>query len=236
MLAYDVSEWVHQPVFHPPYVIQHLLPVGGSLLLYGKAGAMKSYLVQHMAFCIATGTEWLGFETTQARCLLVNFEISESSYHYRLARMSEVFTVEPQMLYQSSPSIFFLDEGRNFDVFTEMVDRIQPTVVILDCFSGCFGGDENSSAAMGLFIRNLSDLKGDVRSIVIVHHSNKNLMAGAGIDRARGHTKLVGWVDSVVQLVSQPDGKQLQFGKVRHAPYQIHSMNIDFQDNTWSRR
>lgn len=233
---HDVQDYVQRPVYHPPFLIKNLLAKGGSMLLYGKPGVMKSWLAQNQGFCIATGSEWLGFETTQARVLMVNFEISDWSYHHRLCLMNPHFSLEPQMLYEYSPSILYLDEANNFANFKERVDELEPEVLILDCLSGCFGGDENSSREMAGFIWNMEELKSNGRSIILVHHSNKNLLAVDPMDKARGHSKLVGWVDTVLMLVNQPSGKQLQFGKTRHAPFQLRSMNIVFDEYNWGLR
>lgn len=197
---------------------------------------MKSWLAQHMAFCIATGTEWLGFRTTQARCLLANFEISPAGYHERLVLMSRQFTLEPDKLYECSPSYIFLDEPGVFEVFKNQVDTVNPDVVILDCLSGCFGGDENSSREMSGFIRSVVELKGERRGIVLIHHSNKNLLVADPMDKARGHSKLVGFVDSILFLVRQPTCKQLQFGKTRLCPFVIQAKNIVFEDYVWRIR
>jgi len=206
------------------------------MLLYGKAGVMKSWLSQHQGFCIATGTEWLGLHTTQARVLLVNFEISEWSYHHRLSLMNQHFALEPQLLFQGSPSTLFLEDRQVFTRFKEDVDSINPEVIVMDCISGCFGGDENSSKDIALFLLHMRELMGDGRSLILVHHSNKNLLAVDPMDKARGHTKLTGWVDTIVHLVNQPTGKQVQFGKTRHAPFQIHPMNVEFVDYLWQVR
>lgn len=233
MLVHDVLEWIQTPVFHPPFFVEHLLPRGGCLLLYGQTGVMKSWLVQHMAFCIATGNPWLGLETNQARVLLCNFEISSPSYHHRLQLMSRNFGLEPQMLWEASPSVMFLEEPHVFNNFRETVESISPDVIILDCMSGCFGGDENSPRDISEFMRNMSSLIGTTRGMILVHHSNKDYNNPSVTDRARGHTKLVGWVDSILHMVNQPNFKQLQFGKTRHAPFLMRSKNLHFESYLW---
>ena len=233
MIINDVAEYVQQVIPHPPFFIQNLLPRGGSLLLYGRAGEMKSWIVQHMGYCIATGTPWLDFPTTQARCLICNFEISPAGYHERLVLMSTSYQLEPQKLYVTSPSFMPLEEPAVFNAFKAEVDAVNPDVIILDCLSGCFGGDENSSEQMSNLIRSFGELKGETRGVIIVHHSNKNLMVVNPMDKARGHSKLVGYVDSIVYVVSQPTGKQLQFGKTRLCPFEVHSRNITFDNYVW---
>jgi len=204
------------------------------MLLYGAAGAMKSWLSMHMGFCVATNNPWLGFPTTQARVLVINFEISSPSYHFRLQRMAQNFALENQALWELSSSYFFLDEGNNAEILADAIRPIAPNLIIFDCLSGCFGGDENSSRDMANFIRVISRIKDEHNaSTIIVHHENKNLMVGSPVDRARGHSKLVGWADTILRLVVQPSTRQVQFGKVRHATRPLHPVNIEFQDYNW---
>lgn len=149
--------------------------------------------------------------------------------------MNHRFTVEPMMLYLTSPGIMFLEQDEVFNPFKEQVDAIDPRVIILDCLSGFYGGDENDGAQISGIIRKISQLQNDfTRSVVVIHHSNKNLMA-TGIDKSRGHSKLVGWVDTIIHMVNQPNSKQLQFGKVRHANAETHSINIAFENVLWRR-
>ncbi len=237
MIIHDVSEYVEWQIPRPEFYIQDLLPKQGVMLVYGAPGVKKSWLVEHMGYCISTGDEWIGFRTEQARTLLVNFEISSNAYHWRLRNMSSIFNVQPQMLYETSPSLLYLEDRVVFERFAEDIRPIQPKVIILDCLSACFGGDENSSREMSGFIRNMTELKDEHQaSIILVHHSNKNILAISSMDRARGHTKLTGWVDTVVYMVTQPSGVQLQFGKTRQSLRQLHSMNINFQDYNWTLR
>ena len=55
------------------------------------------------------------------------------------------------------------------------------------------------------------------------------------VDRARGHSRLSGWVDTLAYLCEQPSGLQLQI-KARQATREIPNMNIRFEDYMWSRR
>lgn len=235
---HDVAEYVHQEVPHPPFYIQHLLPVGGSLLLAGKPGVMKSWTAQDMSFHIAAGIPWLDLEVRQGRCALINFEISEALYHDRLVLMSQTISVEPEMLIEASPSYLYLDEQAIFNVFKEEVLSINPNVLVLDCLSGCFGGDENSSRDVSLFLKNLEEFKSLGISIILIQHTNKNPLIISPMDKVRGHSKLPGWADSVLYLDSQPSGiKQIQFAKTRLYPFgTMHSKNIIFENYTWRLR
>ena len=236
-LWHDVAEYIHQDVPHPPFFIDNLLPRGGVLLLYGNAGEMKSFVALHMGFCIATGIPWLDFNTTQGRCLIMNFEISEAGYHDRLVSMSRNFTVELQKFYVASLGAKLLDEDNTFSWFVrEFIEPIDPDVIILDCLAKCFGGDENSNQELGVFFQKMDILKENRRGIILIHHCNKNLFISDAMNRARGGTRLIGDPDTVIYLTKQPVGKQLQFGKTRLCPFVVPAKNIVFDNYQWRLR
>lgn len=239
MLFHNVEEYTQIRLPPVPFYIQNLLPVSGCLLLFGKPGIKKSWLAEHIGYCIATGTDWLGFRTLQTSTLLVNFELAPIVYHNRLVLMKRNFE-NAEGLWEYTPQdprpTLLLDEREDFEYFKEKVDELDPNVIILDCMAQCFSGDENASKDMGKFIKNMKELKGERRGLIIVHHSNKNLLALDPMDKARGHTKLTGWVDSAIYMLEQPACYQLQFVKHRLSPVDLHSLSVVFQDYNWIPR
>jgi len=237
LLVHDVAEYIHEDVLHPPFFIQHLLPRGGVLLLFGDAGVMKSWIAMYTAFCVSTGSDWLDFHTVQGRCLLVNFEISEYGYHDRLVKVASSFTLERQKLYSVTPGIKFLDETATMAWFyDEIIQPYNPEVIILDCLAKCFGGDENSNQDLGRFFQSVGMLTAEGRTVVIIHHCNKNQLIPSPMGRARGGTRLIGDPDTVIYLADQPSGKQLQFLKTRLSTVELYSKNIVFENYLWRLR
>ncbi len=238
MIIHEVSNYIQQDnIPRPQFYVQNILPKKGSMLLYGAPGVKKSFLVQYMAFCIATGTPFLDMPTEQGRVILVNFEISPYGYFWRLRDMGSHFALQENMLFEASPSITYLEERENFDRFAADIRPIHPQVMILDCLQACYGGEENNTREMSVFIMNMAELMTEHdASLVLVHHSNKNLLAANSMDRSRGTTKLPGWVDSVVYMVNQPGGIQLQFAKTRQATRELPNINIAFNNFVWTVR
>jgi RecA-family ATPase len=231
---HDVTEYVTQAIPHPPFVIQDLLPQEGAMLIYGAPGVMKSFVAQHQGFSVSAGIPWLGFRTTQARTALINFEISVPTYHDRLVRMATQITAPQQSFYVATANYTYINEDLNFIALMEALRLIQPQHLILDCMSGFFGGDENSGVEMSALIAKFILIREEFHcSMTIIHHSNKNLLTLSPMDRARGHSKLTGWVDTILYMIKQPTGVQIQFGKTRHAMTEIRPLNIVFQNNTW---
>ncbi len=239
MELYDVSEWANWNI--PPlqfYIGGRLLPQKGKLELCGAPGVMKSWLAQSMGFCLATGQPWLGFPTVQTRTLICHFEMSREVAHERITEMMPVYHLEPMSLYIAPLGTMFLDEQESFNRFKEAIEPIAPGVIILDYWRCCYGGDENDSRDVVRFTRNMDILIRELNtSVVLLHHTNKNPLYTGGMDKSSGHHALPGWMDTVLYLVEQPLGLQLQFSKTRHARgNRPHSLNIVFNNYQWSIR
>ena len=240
MEIFDVNQYNRIALPRPQFYIQDILPKQGAMLLYGEPKVRKSWLAQYMAFCLATGTEFLGFRTEQTRTFIGNFEISPNSYAYRLRDMEGIggtahFAFTDGFIFAASPMLMYLDEEENFNDFRASLRRIQPKVIIIDCMAAAFGGDENDGADVAQFIEKLSVLKAEFEaSIVLVHHTNKTALMGS-TERARGHSRLTGWVDTLCFMFPQPTGVQLQI-KARQASREIPNTNIVFEDFIWHLR
>lgn len=230
---HEVSSYVTWNIPLPQFYIQDILPKQGVMLLYGNPKVRKSWLSQYMAFCISLGIECLGFRTEQARVLIAQFEISSIAYAWRLKNMARNFELQQGMLYETSPMLMYIDEEENFNRFAGAIRPYQPKVIVLDCLAACFGGDENDSRDMARLIEKINMLKVEHEaSVILVHHTNKNLLSISSVDRVRGHSKLTGWVDTLAYMCEQPTGVQLQI-KARQASRELRNINIVFENYLW---
>jgi RecA-family ATPase len=235
-VVHDVAEYVRTTRPLPQFYIDNILPQQGTMLLYGSPKVKKSWLVQHMAFCISQGCPWLGFNTVQARTLIAQFEISELSYYWRLRNMAMNFHLAPGWLYEMSPSLMYLEEDRTYERFAELVRPIAPQLIILDCLAACFGGDENDGRDVAKLIEKLALLKDEHHaSLIIVHHTNKSIQTTSSVDKARGHSRLAGWVDTLAYMCEQPTGVQIQY-KARQTTRELFNQNIVFENHNWTER
>jgi RecA-family ATPase len=239
---HDTSTWVHEDIILPPYYIANLLIKEGSMMIYGGAGAKKSWLVQHMSMCLSTGTEWLGMHTERARVLLVNAEISPSAFVvYRLRPMERNFHLQPFSHITWSPDEdsmqLALENELSANAFLEMVRPFEPNVIILDCLQGVYLGDENDMETAGRWVRNVRRIQHELHcAIIIVHHTNKNPLA-TGMGKLRGTSRFAAWVDTLIYMCPQPNGIQLQFDKYRlSAVPELPNLDIDFNDYLWTVR
>ena len=210
------------------------------MLIYGDPKVKKSWLIEQMAMAISVGDIWLGFRTIQARVLINQFEISPYAYHGRLKDMAGNFTLQERTLYENTHPLMYLEDDETYNRFAAEIraSGIQPNVIFMDCMSACFGGDENNGEQVAGWIGRLSQLKVEYNaSLVIVHHANKNTLNPSSVNRARGHSRLTGWVDTLLYMAEQPGGIQLQF-KARQSTREIYNMNVQFdaERHLWTRR
>ena len=237
--VHDVAELVTLDLPPPTFYVADLLPTTGVMLLYGSPKVRKSWLAQYFGYCIATGTPFLGFGVTRAKVLMCQFEIGFFSYANRLRQMQtrHFRNLATGNYYEYSPGLMYINEDENFAILLAKLRQINPKIVILDCMSACFGGDENNGERMSEFISRLEYIKQEFEaSIILVHHTNKNLLASSSVDRARGHTKLTGYVDTLMFMAEQTNGTiQLQT-KSRQAINDVPAINIAFNDYNWLRR
>ena len=238
MTIHDVSEYITWNLPVPVFFIEDLLPQGGTMLVYGDPKVRKSWLVEQMAMSISVGDTWLGFRTRQGRVLICQFEISSYAYHDRLRQMGRHYNLQAQKLYEDTKPLTYLDDEEVFNRFVAEIREsgILPEVIILDCMSACFGGDENNGEQMAEFIRKMVRLKDEFgASLVIVHHANKGILNPNSVSKARGHSRLTGWVDTLMYMLEQPAGVQLQI-KARQSIHELPNINIKFEEQLWTRR
>lgn len=239
MLVYDIYEDAQRDV--PPlvfYLGDRLLPAKGKMEICGAPGIMKSFLALGLGFCFATGQPWLGFPTIQTRTLIAHFEMSYEVEHERHTDMSQVYELEPGLLFGTNAGFIPLDIDASFAYFMEGIAPIDPRVIILDYWRCCYAGNENNAEDVVKFTSNMDTMIRERNiSIILLHHSNKNPLYTSGLDKSSGSIALPGWMDSVLYVARQPNGLQLQFPKTRHSRTGImHSINIAMEDMVWVRK
>ncbi len=237
MAVYDVFDDIQRNI--PPLQFHlggRLLPVHGKMEICGAPGVFKSWLAQSLGFCFATGQPWLGFPTMQVRTLMAHFEMSYEVTHERMQAMSTIYNIEPMTLYGVNPGFLALDDDEGLARFIEMITPVDPRVIILDYLGCCFSGDENKSQDIAKLTRNLDILIREKNlSVILLHHTNKNPVYSAGMDKSSGHHSLPGWMDTVLYIARQPNNIiQIQFAKARHPRGGVpRSINTRFNNHAW---
>src|SRR5437899_608785 len=74
----------------PPisWVCQPWITQGAKTVLFGEWGSMKTWVLLHMALCMASGHPWLGHKTVPQTVLYIDEEMGERTLRSRLKRLA----------------------------------------------------------------------------------------------------------------------------------------------------
>lgn len=181
-----------------PWTVSGVL--GGLGLLWGEAGVGKSFVACGMAASVATGRHWLGHKVAEGPVVYIAGEGGAPAVARRLDAAVTALRCcdedEPVPLWLVVPGVDLVAGSQEL---LQLMDGIEPQLIVVDTLARCFGGDENSGTDMGAFVRTLDGLREMMGgSALVVHHANKTDRAGGG--RVRGHSSLYGAVDVSLQL------------------------------------
>ena len=197
--AFDAEPQPIQWLFHC------LMPRGSNTLVHADPKIGKSWWAFYLAICLADEREVLGkFKPNEnGKTLILSPEGGLGAVRRRLWGLAEGMGVDRARLQDKvyivdKPGIR-LDNERDYDLLLNTVDRIQPSLVVIDPIIEFHDADENAakevSKLLGL-VTGLRETKPDL-CCMITHHNAR------GSRHARGSTAFQGWYDVRVSLSKQ---------------------------------
>lgn len=194
------------------WLVDGFIGKGTRTMLYGESGSMKSWVLLHLALCVASGTPWCGRTTSRESVLYIDEEMSERTLRYRVKRLAMGLGIEKPAPLQliSHAGVRFDDTGAQ-----RLMDRLdqckfRPTVVIVETLRRILVGSENEAEVMSRFWRNMDPLFLQGVTIIISHHMRKPRQEGPDNPRYRasGSTDIFGGADNAIALM-RPQPKTL---------------------------
>jgi len=207
--ASDIAKMVVPEITY--YIEGILRSGGGKATIVAKKKMGKSFLAIDWGLHISEGREYLGFKTSPANVLYVNFEISQEKLIERIQDIQFVRDFVAQKFRAfTKPEGMRLDQDKSFlsDLLCVCeTDKFPVHVLILDPRIKSMGRDENESAVVNAYTKNLDEImsKFPNMSTLIVHHEGK-ATKGSG----RGHSSYDGWVDTTIKI--KPKSSKLDVG------------------------
>ena len=196
----------------PSFLIDEVLIEGGLSVIWGRSGAMKSFVALDMAMCIAAGIPWHGKPVRQGMVVYLAAEgshgLGRRAIGWRRTRGRDL----PKPTFKLIPHGIALTG----DDLTPMVEAILaleqlPVLIIIDTLARTFGaGDENKQADMNAYVSAADRLREATgANVLIVHHS------GVHEDkRERGSNVLRGAADTVIKVSRKDDHLDI----INHGP------------------
>jgi hypothetical protein len=157
----------------PAFLIEDFLTQAGIAMISAPPKARKSWCVMQMAYGVATGTEWLGFNIPTAKKVayvqaeLPNWMVAE--------RMIQLYGVDAKLdnitFFHVPAANLVTDE--DMSNLVEAVESSGAELVIIDPIANFWQGDENSSSSVNRMFDQLAELQKRNVSVVLVHHARK---------------------------------------------------------------
>jgi len=222
-----------------------LLPKGGLMAIYGRAGTLKSWLSIDMAFHICEGEDWLGHPTERTSVLIVQTEQPEPLYTERLVKYVSVGyrngRVPPDNLYFDNDLTLKLDTFNGQQVLFQNIKDRQPGLVILDCLYQMIENVSNQ-VALNRFKDNIDKARQTYgTSFLLIHHPRKQSRDREdelGFEEMAGMASLEAWLDTIIRLTGDPpNGDQplniiLSYQKVKNARREMRPISLGFDRET----
>lgn len=181
--------WANTTQYKDPspldYVVDDYLVAGTTSMIFGGPGACKSFLVQDMGMCVATGHHWHGRDVNKGLVFYVcgegHQDLHNRIHAWKVAHDYEKDDVFP--FFHSEHELNLRDPEMVAALVTliktEFSDQL-PRLVIVDTLSTNFGGGDENSGDMTDFINQMNGLARDTGAhVMIVHHTGKDKDRGA---------------------------------------------------------
>ncbi len=180
-----------------------MLTESGLSMLWGRSGAMKSFVALDISMCVATGLPWHGKATKHGLVIYVAAEgshgLGRRAIGWRRTRGRELSAP----LFKLIPhSVALTSDDLEAMVAAILTLEARPVLIVIDTLARTFGaGDENKQADMNAYVSAADKLREATgANVMIVHHS------GVHEDRReRGSNVLRGAADTVIKVSRKED-------------------------------
>lgn len=192
-------EW--QPPYRPDEIIEDriLLPET-ALFLFGAAKSWKTWHSLHLAFSIATGTDWFGLKTKRATVFRYQVELTEYIDQERTFEYAKY--KRPDNIYFKTPEEnIFLDTTYGKQLLMKDIEEVlrrttnptDPLVVILDPVYLLMVGDPSDGQDTKKVLLNLREIRQKYHvTFIIIHHSRLAKTDNTGQEIDMGFEDIMG--------------------------------------------
>lgn len=220
------------------YLVDQFIPYPGRILLIAPSKKGKSFLGMQLGLAVAKGESFMGRKSTSSRVLYLQYDTPPKIWLKRMADVrkygltghSNFITLD----HREPDYRKRIDIRKNpSDVLylKEVVEQIQPKLVIIDTLRKMFSGDENSSDVAQEVFNNLNEIF-EHQSVVYIHHTHKlSPPPGQKIqapvspgDAVRGSSFFAGEVDATYLIfgnklisesrIDEPIEEKMEFDKI----------------------
>jgi len=190
------------------WLVEKLIPKAGITVLSGAPVSFKTWLMLHIAECVALGNKTFGrFETQKANVLVVD---EESGWRLIKTRM-QILQANPNTnVYFSSKLGFKVDRAGQMDSLLMFVEEYQIGLVCFDSLVRFHSKEENAANQMAEVFESFNKLTKKEVTALILHHHRKETGAHIGTQSMRGSSDILAAVDSHLMTQRRDNEKSLK--------------------------
>lgn len=188
-----LADLLEEPEEKIEWIVEDLLPHGGFSIIVAKPKVGKSTLVRQLAFCVASGSTFLGRTTSKGRVLYLSLEEKRSEVRNHFRMLGATREEDIGICFDQTPE-------NALEWLREEIDRSAPVLVIIDTlFRFARVSDVNDYAkTLAALDPLLSLARSHSVHVMGVHHARKG--DGFGADTTLGSTAIFGSVDTAIVL------------------------------------
>lgn len=188
------------------YIVDDMFSVGSKAMILGKMGSGKSFLSTHLAFCIALGRSFFGFDVVRPGLVIIQSGEGAAGMKKRFRGYRAHYgvpdeTMIPLGLLRGKINLF----RQGADAAKMLIEELRGiaeyyktgvAMFIIDTWSNAtLGADEIGGKDMGVVLENIGLIQDAIKcSVLVVHHPNS---AGTG---PRGHSSVPNNFDEIIEV------------------------------------
>ncbi|MHC1764499.1 MAG: AAA family ATPase [Verrucomicrobiia bacterium] len=186
----SAPEFVAADIPEPDEIIHGVLHQGSKIIVGGASKSFKTWNLVDMAVSVASGTSWLGFETTPGKVLYVNLEIQPAFFRHRIEQVAKAKAVDvPEKLELWNLRGYLNDYRCLLPKIEERIAELGHALVILDPTYKMLGtADENKATDVAALLNTIEHLAVTTGSAVAMagHFAKGNAASKETLDRISG--------------------------------------------------
>ena len=201
----------------PRWLISSYLVRDSLALLYAPSGAGKTFLAVDLAMSVARGAWWNGQAVEAPETVLYVIAEGVAGMGRRLKAWAQhhgAYDLSNGSPVMWLPRAVNLSDPFEAAALAEVAGELAPGLVVIDTLARCTtGAEENSAKDMGIVVDRLDELRrATAATVLVVHHSGKDVSAGA-----RGSSALRAAVDTELELSANDESLSLKVTKQKDA-------------------
>jgi len=219
------KDYLSLPRSPETWLVDPLIPAGGSALLYGDPKVGKSYAALQLAMSIQTGSEWLGFPVrTNGKVVYIQLDTPRSLWALRLDLLTKAGYPVETVLFADRETLdsypFNILNPVHANTLKMALSTINPVAVIIDTLrESCSGADENDATAMQSVVAALTDAVSPAALILVAHPKKPSgEQPPELVHAARGSGYLTGRMDAILRFTKKTiyyTGRAIEEGSIR---------------------